>query len=128
MNNLSIFLYLADVLPSLSGFIGAMSIIAFLVSLVWWIITFPHYKDFGDDRDPKSLEKYQTIRKRLIRIMKVTFFAMIVCGLIPQKETILLIAGSEAAETVITSPDGAEILQDIKTIIKQNIKDQIKSD
>lgn len=45
---------------------------------------------------------------------------------VPSKNTFYLIAGSEAGEAVITSPEGEEIIRDIKKIIKQQINGAVK--
>ena len=46
------------------------------------------------------------------------FIGITMATLTPSKETIYLIAGSEAGEAVVTSAEGQEIINDIRLIIK----------
>jgi len=42
-------------------------------------------------------------------------------AIIPSKDTIYLVAGSEAGEAVVTSQEGKEILNDIKEVIRYQL-------
>jgi hypothetical protein len=59
----------------------------------------------------------------------ISITAFILLSLIPSKETIYLVAGSEAAETVVTSETGQEVMSDLKEILKiqlDNLKGETK--
>ena len=62
--------------------------------------------------------KYPKIRTYLPSILVVFAIAI----LIPSKETIYLIAGSEAGEYVVSTPEAQEIITDIHTIIKKQLE------
>ncbi len=112
MNSLSWFLYLADIIPMLGFIIGQAVIVVIVlggIGMAFWF-----FATLDDDDFPKPPFK--------------RFFAVvIVMGLIgvltPSKQTIYLIAGSEAGEYVVTSPEGQEIINDIKAIIKSQIEE-----
>lgn len=51
-----------------------------------------------------------------------------VAVLSPSTTTIYMIAASEAGETVIQSPEAREVFNDLKTIIKSKLKEQLPKD
>lgn len=112
MNSLSWFLYLADVVPMLGFAIGQIAIGAAVLGVFgfgfWFVIA-------ADEKDaPKPPLK---------RFIAVVVIMGIIGALTPSKQTIYLIAGSEAGEYVVTSPEGQEIINDIKAIIKSQIEE-----
>lgn len=120
MNTLSWFLYLADRLPSLSGVVILMcvlfGIILILVSGTNYIVNHDHRENIdGKAKSSKFLEK---VWFKHIPILLIPFFLAL---LVPTKETIYLIAGSEAGEAVVTSDEGKEILNDIHKVIKHQL-------
>ncbi|MBL4795774.1 MAG: hypothetical protein JKY50_00010 [Oleispira sp.] len=110
MNSLSWFLYLADMLPALGltcGLLAGFGAVVYPITIMW-------LNDFGRERGDYTVN---------FKVMaSVIALLMVVAVIIPSKSTIYLIAGSEAGEAVVTSVEGQEILNDIKTIIKQQIK------
>lgn len=110
MNSLSWFLYLADVIPMFGFIVGEAAIIVLIIG--GFIIALWFYASFGEEDAPKPPVK------RYIALVTVLG---VIGMLTPSKETIYLIAGSEAGEYVVTSPEGQEIINDIKTIIKGQI-------
>lgn len=100
MNNLSIFIYIADVLPNIGGLSVFFSILLTAVvglRAAWVIIENEEHFNFGWFSIP-------------------ILFAIFAC-LIPSTNTIYLIAGSEAGEAVATTPEAQQILSDIQEII-----------
>jgi len=119
MNDLSWFLYMADVLPNLAvslGFISTLLAIGGGFGLVWWYI--------GSFVDKDVIP----VPKPLFAVWFSMAFIALACGFIPSKETIYLIAGSEAGEAVVTSEQGQEVLSDIQEIIKHQLDSLKKSD
>lgn len=116
MNNLSWFLYFAEVIPSLGH---AAMLIFIIVLLVGGVILFVWTMEWYTDDAPKPW-------------FGVYLTTLVVCLLVsvltPSEETIYLIAGSEAGEAVVTSPEGQEILNDIHTIIKQQLNNLKESE
>lgn len=116
MNDLSFSLYLADILPSLANGIAFMSVagILFCGALLFWA------PDSSDDTSAKPV---------YVLLLFICVFGVIglSTNLVPSRQTIYMILASEAAEEVITSQEGKELLSDIKTIIKKEI-DELKKD
>jgi hypothetical protein len=54
-------------------------------------------------------------------ILALSVGMLLFSTLIPSKETIYLIAGSQAGEAVVTSESGQEILNDIHEVIKHQL-------
>ena len=117
MNDLSWFLYLADVLPNLASSLGLTSAVLAIgggFGLIWWYI--------GSFVDKDVVP----VPKPLFAVWFPAALIALACSLVPSKETIYLIAGSEAGEAVVTSEQGQEVLSDIQEIIKaqlNNLKD-----
>lgn len=112
MNNLSWFLYLADVLPSFASGVGTASALTLFFGIPLWMLWYfstiddkPQYKPNG----------------KLIYVFLVSLVVLALSSLIPSKETIYLIAGSEAGEAVVTSEEGKEILNDIHQVIRHQL-------
>jgi hypothetical protein len=135
MNNLSWFLYLADILPTL---FTPFVVLAVFIALIWGVMflyfrgesTKHSWKNwmYGGEGGTKTYaEEYD---KRSVRALKMfwTFVAVFAVTLfiqllIPSRQTIYLIAGSEVGEMVVKTPEAKEIFNDIRTVIKQQIKD-----
>lgn len=114
MTTLSIFLYLADFLHSLSNFVAICGTLCLIVTLFECVVQ--------DELDIDNPSKYF---KWCIPIVVLCF--LIACVL-PSKKTMYMIAGVELANAVMQSDDfnkvknylgnsGVEMLDDIKAII-----------
>lgn len=113
MNNLSWFLYFAEILPNVGSFFLNLGALTCVCWCLFHIFTFEHDRPLY----------YITVEKKFfLKPLIAGVVAIVVFSLIPSKETIYLILGSEAGETIVTSAEGEEILRDIKTVIKQQIK------
>lgn len=108
MNDLSLLIYLADVLPNLMTMLLTIGCISLILSLVMLLYSF--------------LPEFPVSRSTTIFIGVCASIMVLIATLIPSKNAIYLIAGSQAGEMVVMSEDGKEMLADIKTIIKQQIK------
>ena len=113
MNNLSWFLYFAEMADRVGG-------MAFLVSLtacfVWFITPPKGVKPFSNEH---TLPFMGWDRAKPLVILSCVL--ILAAFLIPSKETIYLIAGSEGAEAVVTSQEGKEIMSDIKDVIRHQL-------
>lgn len=120
MNSISWFLYLADVIPSLAKVFGVSGIILSIILVIAWFICLVSLGDSDFDgcrTSVKSLSKW---------LVPVAFTLIIIATIIPSRQTIYLIAGSEVGQVVVETPEAREIFNDIRTIIKQQIKGQEK--
>jgi len=123
MNNLSWLIYLASVLPNIGAF---LAFIGFLMSaglLAWCLITW-RYNDTVNTRNricgyTDEKRKYPNFYV----LIPVALFLCIISTLIPDKNTIYLIAGSEVGEYVVNTPEAQEILNDVHKIIKLQLKE-----
>lgn len=110
MNSLSWFLYLADVIGNVRGVLILFAIIFGAVTLFWLFAKGCVAAD--DDESAKKFAHFMRFAPWIF--VSVTFLVAI----IPSRDTIYLIAGSEAGEAVVTSEAGQEILNDIKEVIQ----------
>lgn len=116
MNDLSWLIYAAEVAGNVSALCGIVAIgggmaIALLSGLLAVAA--------GCDDAPAGSWKVP------LRYLWVVALAAVVATLIPSKNTIYMIAASEIGETVVTSPDAIEMMNDLKAIIKSKIKEQV---
>lgn len=112
MNGLSWFLYLAEVIPKFSG-VGLFAV--FVALIVMFAYPPKGVKIFSNNHVPFSGAK-------IWWAWVVVVLGVVLMTVTPSKETIYLIAGSQAGEYVVTSPEGQEIINDIKEIIKSQIE------
>jgi len=126
MNGLSWFLYFAEVLPNLSNVIWSIGayggVTLYLFSLAWWVVV--HENPDAEEKATRDSTKF--LKFVSYKLSPAIVFLIVISVLIPSKETIYLIAGSEASEYAVTSEYGQEVLGDIKDIIKaqlNNLKD-----
>lgn len=122
MNSLSWFLYLADVLPSLASTVGVPAVIVAIcapiaVGFVWMMS-----QDSGAPQDIRD-NITKALKATIFKLVPACFVLIVLASLVPSKETIYLIAGSEASEFVVTSDYGQEVLGDIKSIIEAQLEE-----
>lgn len=106
MNNLSLFLYLAEVSNNLSGLLAFVSFMAMLATSLAGIIA-----------------AHGVLKPRWPIIGAVAALVLgIIAALLPSKETMYLIAGSEAGEMVVQSEQGQQILDNINKTINTQLE------
>ena len=113
MNKLSILLYLAAALGDLKNLFLVFMIITGLSILLWWLIKMIHYS-----------EHYS--RSLMSCPWKITYVLFVLFGIIfcivPSQTTVYMIAGSEAANTVVDSEIGHKLLKGIEVAIDNYTK------
>lgn len=115
MNNVSLWLYLIDIIPSIAATVGGFSALFLIVSIFTFLIAAGHKSTVSEDHYNYDFYNYWVnFAKPNIAIFAILLF---VCFLVPSKETLYLIAGSEIGETVVTSEYGQEMLDKISTAI-----------
>lgn len=123
MTTLSIFLYLADILNSLSAFVTIGGILCVFVPLFAFL-----------EQDEFNIENPGTCLKWGIPIAVLCF--LIAC-VIPDKKTMYMIAGVELANSVMESEDfgkvknylgetGVTMIDDIKALIHAEAQEAIE--
>ncbi|QIG66029.1 hypothetical protein phiOC_p387 [Ochrobactrum phage vB_OspM_OC] len=128
MNNLSWFIYLADVIPNLGRFFGAVGTVFLIFSILTWIITSFAWA-YDNYKGEAYIERVESAKKKFNKVASFGFFvcliAIIIATLIPSRQTFFMIAASESAEVVVTNPKVQEIFGDLTTIIQGELKDMI---
>ena len=112
MNNLSIVIYLADVIPALGVLFGVFAILSGFIML---FATFAYgEKDMVDTS------------VKIFRCAAVVFCVSFVLNtIIPGHDTIMMIAASEYGESALKSDDVKEMVNPVKQILKNWINDQL---
>jgi len=113
MNGLMWVLYLASILPSLATYLVVILVASFGVILILWFFWEMHYDTTPGVTKPP--------RKMLIKTIVAVLLSGVICAIIPDKETIYLMAGAKGTEIVVESEAGQEILSDIQEVIKHQL-------
>lgn len=128
MNSLSWLIYLAEVIPQLGGYIFAVGLIT---GIGWLGLNFittvarSFHNDEADlyrSSDPNGKGKRQNHGFVLPWLVAFPLVLMTLAMLVPTRQTLLLIAGSEMGQKVIENPGTQEILGDVKDIISKELK------
>lgn len=122
MNSLSILIYVASIVQGFTGMLFFLALAILAVTLVHYLAIVNYNNDNKYIRYKGREDKeYPKVAKPISLAVALMF----IVNLTPNKETIYLIAGSEAGEYVVNTPEAQEILTDIHTIIKQQIEETI---
>tara|TARA_R110000851_G_scaffold9707_10_gene35865 strand:+ start:684 stop:1043 length:360 start_codon:yes stop_codon:yes gene_type:complete len=115
MNSLSILIYLA-------GILGSVSILLTLIGVVLlFVYCFKVFNTQFYNQDARIMDLPLKTFPPAIKSTWVAIALFSVVALLPTKETLYLIAGSEAGEYVVNTPEAKEIMSDIQAIIKQQV-------
>lgn len=120
MNTLSILIYLAGVLPRVSGILFFIPLIFVTVYLFVRGIEWVNAKESRDRDWFKDNPKVYNF-KFIILCLTVMLFSCI----IPSENTFYLIAASEMGETVVANPETIEIFDLLKETVKTKLEEQI---
>ena len=119
MNSLSWLLYLADVIGNLSGVFILLAFIFGGCTIFWGFAKACAIVD--NDEGAGDFARAFAFTPWLFVLF------LFLSAVTPSKDTIYLIAGSEAGEAVVTSEAGQEILTNIQDVIKYQIQ-KLKSE
>lgn len=132
MNSLSWMLYAADAVGGIAFVVSALGLFAFTYGMWMYVFSYTRpdreerhvYSSREDDFESRRAERvaYRPVAKR---ILFAGITGMVAGALLPSSSTVYLIAASEAGETIVTSPEAKEVFDDLKTIIKSKLKDQL---
>lgn len=120
MNTLSILIYAGSVVGSIK-----ILLVAFATLMIFGIIGMAiNYANVMDDSNPRyswgDEKTYQEAKNGMAKLVKITWIPVVlpfVSALIPNQETIYLIAGSEVGQQVIQTQEAQEVYQSIKDIL-----------
>lgn len=119
MNSLSWMIYLAEVVGSFKNLLIAIAVIS-AIGIPCFTIFFGMAADVGDMEEGSY--------KKPLRFIWLPLVAGLIASLTPSTKAVYLIAASEAGETVIKSPEAVEMFNDLKTIIRQKLKDEVSKE
>ena len=132
MNTLSWLLYAADVIPSIGGLATCVGIIGIAICAGWSVVGLA-WGSCNADRltervDPETYARARSFMDRRGWIAPPALLigalaTLLLSSLIPSRETVLLIAGSEAGEAVVTSDAGRETLALVQDALKAQLRD-----
>ena len=134
MNNLSIIIYIADVIPKFGTLFAISATFSCLVMIISGIAYLHYRSEFvTSEHGGKDYTRYARIEKTYmdfwIKVFKQTliiFLATIIPStVIPKRDTIMMVAASEFGETALKSDDVQEIVNPAKQILKKWIEDQL---
>ena len=114
MNNLSWFLYVADVFPYVGFLLTIVCSLLLPILFIWYLIVTGVNSDFNN----KDKHFSKPSQANFIWV----FVVLLLASLIPSQETIYLIAGSEAGEYVAETEAGQAILNDVQEIIQIQLR------
>lgn len=132
MNNLSLFLYLANVFQNIGYIFATLGFVIALFIGVCFVFRMMlagdvSNSDLPDDDQPLGSRDYRawnTVKgfteKKILYVLSISL--LIIAGLIPNKQTMYMIAASEISEMAIVSDTGQEILTDVKAALKTILK------
>lgn len=118
MTKLSLFLYAADALDSISRFLVAFGVIAAVVFVIFGIMSIVAWvvKGSSDDDEVAKWTREHTKRIVLIPILVIAFFFG-GSTLIPEKKTMYMIAGVEMADMFRQTDTAKELSKEMKSVL-----------
>ena len=134
MNNLSIIIYFADVVPKLGSLFAILSTLSVFVMVLSSIAYLQKRSDFRTSvREGAGYEKHAHDEKammdfwiKVFRLALVIFLVAIIPSIaVPKRDTIMMIAASEYGETALKRDDVQEIVNPARQILKKWINDQL---
>lgn len=125
MNSLSWFIYLADVIHNLGILAGVMSALGFFGGVALYLAFMVMRATAADSRD-RGQEVAVGILPSLRLTMKIWYplwaLFILVNTFAPSRNTVYMIAASEAGQMIIDNKGTQEIVGDIKDIITDKLK------
>lgn len=133
MNGLSWLIYVSDIIGSFEGFLLFLVIVTFGLTILTGILSLIHWKyiysssayEVGKNKgdlvfDEPDRQRYLKYFKWLLPLF---IFLSLLIIFIPQQRTILLIAGSELAESVVLDEKNIQIYDALRDKILDQLKD-----
>lgn len=125
MNSLSWFIYLADVLHNLGNTMATVAFAGIFISAMGTVLYIIVSLTAADktDRDSEWAIKFLPTAKVMYRVwMAVWVVSVLLHSLLPSRNTMYMIAASEAGQMIIDNKGTQEIVGDLKDIITDKLK------
>ena len=118
MTKLSLFLYAADVLNSISDFFIAFGVIATIVFAIFGIANIAAWAVLGSRDDDEGAQWFRDHAKRTLIIPALVMFLFFgASALIPEKKTMYMIAGVEMADMFRQTDTARELSKEMKGVL-----------
>ncbi len=128
MNTVSWLIYLTYVIPSVSWFATAWAIV-FGTATIFLIIMWNIYNAKANERwaEPEDKEFPETIAKQFKWVIPSGLLCLVLANIVPDQQTMYMIAASELGEEVIMSDEAKVLYQDLRDILATyKVKEIIK--
>jgi len=126
MNSLSWILYFVDVTYQVQGLLIAVMIVGWMIYAIWRAFVGIWASSIWSSDEDGVVEQKKKAQLLPILPSKWYFAATIAVSLlltlIPSKDTVYMIAASEAGEYVVNTPEAQEMLGDLKSILKMQLR------
>ena len=118
MTKLSLFLYAADALDSISNFLVGFGIIAAIIFVIFGIATLISWVVKGSSDDEEGAQWFRAHTKRTLIIPVIAmFFFFGASAMIPEKQTMYMIAGVEMANEFRQTDTAHELSSEMKGVL-----------
>lgn len=118
MTKLSLFLYAADALDSISSFLTAFGVIAAIVFAIFGIVNIVSWVVAGSSDDDDGAKWFRAHTKRTLIIPAlVMMFFFGASALIPEKKTMYMIAGVEMADMMLQTETAKTVSNEVKNVL-----------
>lgn len=118
MTKLSLFLYAADALDSISNFLVAFGVIAAVCFVIFGIMSIVAWVVKGSSDDDEVAKWAREHSKRIVLVpILVMFFFFGASALIPEKKTMYMIAGVEMADMFRQTDTARELSKEMKGVL-----------
>ncbi len=118
MTKLSLFLYAADALDSISDFFIAFGVIACVCFVILGIANIISWTVTGSSDDDEGAQWFRNHTKRTLIIPIIAmFFFFGASALIPEKKTMYMIAGVEMADMFRQTDTAKELSKEMKGVL-----------
>ena len=114
MNTLSWLIYAADVLPSVGTFMGIIGGILLVFLAVWAFFLAGPMASMERQETANDLRSFSL---KLVKLMWLPGVVLMTSFLIPETDTIYMIAASEFGEQVATTPEAQDVFDKLQTIM-----------
>lgn len=118
MTKLSLFLYAADALDSISDFCIAFGAIAVIIFLIFGMVNICSWLAIDSRHDDECAQWFRARTKRILIIPIVAMFVFFgTSALIPEKKTMYMIAGVEMADMFSQTDTAKELSNEMKSVL-----------
>lgn len=118
MNTVSFIIYLTYVIPTLGTIFGVATVVLGFTTLIGIIAYFCAQHDASSYRASEDDKRFPTTVLSMLKLAGFSFAtSLILAVVLPNQQTMYMIAASELGEEVIVSPEAKELYQDLRDVL-----------